>query len=310
MKKLLLLFLFLQVSSKAQTPVTFCPPGAEWHYLFNWAGYNPGTKINEKIKYTGDSIIGTDTVKVLAHKRFFLGCSNIVSMTLLKQKGDTVYFKNSQTQNSWQILYNFATPSGQSWATTLLLGNNTPATFTFNVTNVQQVIQNNFSLKELAVTITNNANGYTPSINIKERLGSSGFLFHYMNFTFGFCDADYFAERLCYQDSTFGLIQYTDKPCNFSNLVGLGNSYNFKNSIALFPNPAQDRVKIKLETNLDEVFNVTVRDISQREIEIVQITGGSEFELNTSNYQAGVYTITINKRKMKGIYTENLIIVR
>lgn len=149
-----------------------------------------------------------------------------------------------------------------------------------------------------------------PSINITERLGSSGFLFHYMNFTFGFCDADYFAERLCYQDSTFGLIQYTDKPCNFSNLVGLGNSYNFKNSIALFPNPAQDRVKIKLETDLDEVFNVTVRDISQREIEIVQITGGSEFELNTSNYQPGVYTITINKHKMKGVYTEKLIIVR
>lgn len=310
MKQFLFLVLFLPFSFRAQTPVVFCPPGAEWHYLFNWAGYHPGTKFNEGIKYLSDSIIGTDTVKVLAHKRFFLGCSNLVSKTLLKQKGDTVYFKNSQTQNSWQILYNFATPSGQSWTTTLLLGNNTPATFTFNVTNVQQVIQNNFSLKELAVTITNNANVYTPSINITERLGSSGFLFHYMNFTFGFCDADYFAERLCYQDSTFGLIQYTDKPCNFSNLTGFENSYTIKNHISVFPNPAQDLIKIKTETHTDALFNVIIRDISQREIEIVQMKGGNEFELNTSDYPAGIYFMTIHNSAVNLVITEKLVIVR
>ncbi len=309
MKKILTIFLFIQFLSESKAQIVFCPPGAEWHYFFYWAGYNPGSR-NEAIKYTGDSIIGNDTLKVLAHTRFYLQCSNLISKTLLKQRGDTIYFKNSRTQGSWQILYNFAALTGQNWTTTILLGNNSPATFTFQVVGVQQVIQNNFNLKNLLVTVNNNYNSSTANLHITERTGSSGFLFHYMNFMYGWCDADYFGERLCYQDNAFGLKQYSSKPCDFQNLTGLEDSYSIKTKITLFPNPTQNLVKLKMEGKAGELFTVSIRDVSEREISVFQITGEKEFEVNTSNYQTGIYFVTVTNSRGKGVATEKLIIAR
>jgi hypothetical protein len=173
MKKALLLVFAFFLLNKIQAQTVFCPLGAEWHYLFNFLGFLPGNSINENIKYTGDTLEGSDNVKILTHTRFFLQCSPVVNKTLIKQKGDTVFFKNSRTLNGWQILYNFAALPGQSWTTSVLQNDSSVSTFTYSVDSVKQISVNGFSLKNLYVTKAGFSFFPAVQIQITERFGSS-----------------------------------------------------------------------------------------------------------------------------------------
>lgn len=114
--------LFLICPVKSQ--VVFCPPGAEWNYLFSMDfSY---AKYNETIKYKGDTIIGLETMKILTHQKFFtqINMANY-GPTYIKQKGDTIFMKNGKTFNKWQILYNFDASTGHFWENSLQIGNDT-----------------------------------------------------------------------------------------------------------------------------------------------------------------------------------------
>src|SRR5690606_23110318 len=116
MKKLLHNIIFFGFVFNTYSQVVFCPKGAAWTYLFEtW----PAQMYPSKIIYKNDSVIGQDTVKVLVHTKIYKN-QNLCSYykyTLLKQKGDTIFFRNDRTDGLWQILYNFATPPGQFWQT-------------------------------------------------------------------------------------------------------------------------------------------------------------------------------------------------
>jgi hypothetical protein len=64
------------------------------------------TSYNEQIKYVRDSILGIDTVKILEHKRFFYDLNyniNSKALTLIRQRGDTIFMRSRLTQNTWQV---------------------------------------------------------------------------------------------------------------------------------------------------------------------------------------------------------------
>lgn len=300
MKKLLPILLFFYcISLKSQ--VVFCPPGAEWHYYFLW--FNGG-KINEHVKYSGDSLDGADTLKILSHKRLFLGCSPLMSKTLIKQKGDTILFKNSQTQNSWQTLYNFAATPGQSWTTTLLNGNTVTVTYTCTVDSAKQVFVNGFSLKRLYLKekaiFANPSFTWNVSLSVTERLGTEGFLFHFRHYTSGYCDADYFAERLCYKDDAFGLQQFTDKACDYADLTGISEDH--LSSLNIYPNPAKDLLTI--EMYFTEGTEVRISDVAGRRMKT--ILAGQNPGINVSDLCKGIYFVSIFKDSEK-IYTAKFV---
>jgi len=114
MKKIYLLLISVAFFNNIFSQIKFCPPGAEWHYLFNTNNLNPKPHFeNETVKYIGDSINGSDTIKILSHTRFLEGFNYDYSgKTFIKQKGDTIFMRNKYTQNSWQILYNFSVGAG------------------------------------------------------------------------------------------------------------------------------------------------------------------------------------------------------
>lgn len=224
--------------------IVFCPPGATWNYSF--IKYFGSTEIeNEKIIYEKDTLVNGETVKLLRHERAFMACNlNRIKFTLLKQKGDTIFINNQKTQNTWQILYNFAAQAGQSWQTTFIQDNSTVVTYTMSVDSVKNVIINGMTLKQLYA-------GYS----ITERLGCNPFLFYFNNNGSGSCHHDYVSWFLCYQDSVFGTYQLTEKPCDFTNPLGINNISDFDKVFAVYPSPTVDWLRIEFNSiNVSDLY--------------------------------------------------------
>ena len=319
MKKLLLaIFLFTIIQILPAQPLVFCPPGSEWHYLFDNFWY-PDT--NEEVKYIKDSIIGQDTLKVLKHKwhKYYLRdnlSSGSNGLTLIKQKGDTIFFKNFLTPGGWQILYNFAAQPGDNWQTTVITngpyGSSLPITYNYTVNAVSSINVNMFSLRTLSVTY-----GYTmqhwPNPNLLtfygttqfiERFGGSEFLFNFINQKWA-SDGDLFKSFLCYQDTEFGIKQFTTTDCRFNLDVGL-EEYSAGQFLRLFPNPAHDKVTIEIEgAGANLAFRLA--DVSGRELKHQLLeTGQSAHTIDLSDLAHGVYLVSVFRDK-SWIYTGKLV---
>ncbi|MBA3681465.1 MAG: T9SS type A sorting domain-containing protein [Bacteroidetes bacterium] len=316
MKKTLTTFILLfhlALTFKAQ--IVFCPPGAEWHHTFTMLGMPPvlGTVQNHTTKYIKDSIMGVDTVKVLQHTRFFKECNSTNAyLTLIKQKGDTVFMKNAITQNTWQILYNFAALPGHSWKNSLLNSNSTIRTYTITVDTVKFITVNSFTLKQLVVKYNFNLNSniVSETAKITERFGCDQFLFNYHNETYGLCDYDYFSEFLCYQDSTFGLKQFTNKPCDYNITVGIKENSNIS-AFNLLPNPADTKLRIELLNDQHITKALILNNLGQivldKEIDPID----KEISIDIQKLPDGFYTLKLlNTSRSNIALSKRFIIAR
>lgn len=309
MKKLLPLLLFiLGYGSKAQ--VVFCPPGAEWHYSteFTWGGLPPEYTTfyheirNMKVRYTGDTLIGSDTVRIIMHPKFYTGsCEHRVYhptshhfKTLIRQRGDTIFFRNSFTNYQWQILYNFAATAGDSWQNTFNTGPN--YSYTVSVDSTAMVTVNNVNLKRLYVRQSTALNIAIPPSTITERLGSSGFLFHFVTQS---CGGDDYYGNLCYQDSTFGIKQFSEKSCNYTATFTLTTGlteHHKAGALRLYPNPAGSSVYLDADPlPAGSSWQIQVSDLSGR----ILISSSAEFntgtkEINIESLSPGVYFMTLS----------------
>jgi hypothetical protein len=294
MKKIYILTLLLFSLKNLNAQVVFCPPGAEWTYNFTTYWTMPAVS-NEKITYVGDSIAGSDTLKKLLHSKsftygnYFKHCSP----TFIKQKGDTIFFWNSCTQNNWQILYNFAVQPGQAWYNTLLVKNNPAATssFTVAVMFVDTALVNGFVLKELTLQYTRSYSTLMPvtepPVKVTERLGCAKFLFNFYANTA--TDQDQVYRNLCYKDNQMGQLQFTPFPCDFSNPVGMDEYLSTTNHLNIFPNPGSDEIKLESEFKTGH-YNIEFTDLSGRIIK--QAVIDNDGSLNIRDLEEGLYFIT------------------
>jgi Fe-S-cluster formation regulator IscX/YfhJ len=273
----------------------FCPPGAEWHYAF----YDPNPSIsNEKISYVRDSTLGLDIVKVLLHTRFLADKNPTVQnvLTAIKQKGDTVFMRSNLTQNTWQILYNYAALPGQSWVTNVQAVPSTTITETYTITvdSVNYTNVNSYNLKVMYVKYS-----YYPFYSIikidekaiiTERFGCDNFMFNYHGYSL---NADFSYLNLCYNDNSFGLKQFTSKSCDYIAIVddnALAKDNLNDLNIKLFPNPSSITINV-------ELLN---KKTSDYQLKIINSLGQQE-KIEEINKQNDVVTINIHQLK-KGIY--------
>jgi len=309
MKRLLLIFITFSILNKINAQVVFCPRGAEWHY--NYANMTQSV-YNESIRYTHDSIIGVNAYKVLNHKLFFSETSSgNDGPTLIKQSGDTVFMRNTKTQHTWQILYNFNVTAGQSWHCDILTGisNTAIATFTTTVDSVGTTVVNGYNLKQLYVHYSSlqAPYTYTSQVRITERFGCNRFLFNYTNKYAS--DWVPITAFLCYQDSAFGLKQFSSKPCDYFYITGIVDLNNTKNGLKLFPNPTSAILNVKLE-NQNSAENYDIRLVntlgkeilSQQEIKSVD----ENLVLDLSAVEQGIYFLQIFEKE-KLIATEKVV---
>jgi hypothetical protein len=281
---IVLTFVLIHSSLKAQS--LFCPPGAEWHSAFVLvpAWNNTFVYTNERIAYIRDSMVGADVSKVLSHRFYYATCYNagpLNKITLLRQKGDTVFFRNEKTQHNWEVLYNFATAPGGNWKTTVLKANGSPVTYTNTVDSVKQVTINGFNLKRLFLS-----SGAT----VTERFG--GYLFNFVSFANG-CDGYFLSELLCYADSTFGTIQFGGKDCNFQGSFPLTSIDEASKGQAfdMFPNPVSRELVFQfasLPLAGERLVISTVAGVTVKELGALS----AETRIDLEGLAPGVYFVT------------------
>lgn len=284
-QSLLLLFLSLAIIGTAQ--VSFCPKGAVWNSAFvlipAWNGKY--VYLNEQVVYAQDTLLNGDTVKELRHRFYYATCYNsnftTVKKTYIKQKGDTVFFRNAKTLNTWQILYNYAVPAGGSWSTTIINAAGNPITYFRVVDSVKTITLNGMPLRRQYLTYG----------MVTERIGGSGFLFDFQSQAPG-CDGYYFAETLCYRDDTFGTLSFSDKGCNFSGTIDINGlpETTTTQHIRLVPNPAKDRLSI--QRTKPQAIEVNIIDLSGRIVASFHLAENKS-EIALTTLSPGLYTAQV-----------------
>lgn len=290
MKKYTFFLVFLFNLLNSQSQVVFCPAGAEWHYSFIRFNLMPQYGFdNVPVTYLRDSIIGADTVRVLTHDRYFTGPNDYIfpsssALTLIKQRGDTVFMRNNYTHHEWQILYNFACQPGQCWQTKISPGpltSSNVSVYTFCVDSVKYIQHNGQSLKTLFIG---------SNLRVTERYGANSFLFpfDYSHLS----DGDYFSEYLCYQDNTHGLAQFTAKPCNYSNLTGLVSIEEIESNMHIYPNPTHNKLILKSETK-QAVYKIKLANALGQTVISEKTTLNAVTELDLFALENGIYILQV-----------------
>jgi hypothetical protein len=64
-------------------------------------------------------------------------------------------------------------------------------------------------------------------------------------------------------------------------------------SFAVFPNPANNMVHVKIDAPTDKTFSLKLTEVTGRTIDEINLKAGTEFELNTTAYAPGVYMVEI-----------------
>jgi len=310
MNKFYLIILQTLIFSSLTAQTVFCPAGAEWHYIFGKAF--DASISNEKLKYERDSILSGDTVKVLKHTRYFRECNNVSeSLTLLKVRNDSVLFRNSITFNQWQTLVNFGATSNQNWTFTIRNYDNTSLTYTVTVDSINNTLVNGISHKYLKVKYSvfnpfiSGTTTYTATIF--ERFGDTHYLFNFFTKNAPGCDSDFTQEILCYSDSTsFGLKQFTVKPCDYSVTAIKENN----NPLAIFkayPTIVSDYlfISIKNESCYVKLFNIDGKLIINK-----KITNTNDLSnLNVTELVEGIYFLQMWDRNLL-LGTQKIIVKR
>ena len=292
MKKLLTLICCLTIFGNLKSQVVFCPPGAEWHYVYNTFSMDP-TPDYENIRAWngGTALVDGETVTILKHNKIFwrYNTKNIYE-SYLKQIGDTIFIKNAFTNSKWLILFNYAATAGQSWVTSLSFSG---VSYTVTIDSVTSSSANGFTLKTLhALYKQNNPPRFYHS-SITERIGGYYYLFNF--FSGPVTDGDYMTDRLCYQDSAFGLLQFSNKPCDYSNLTVV-SELNQSSQIKIYPNPATEYINIDFETwGPKQIFITTVlgETISNLDVQ----SSDTSLHLNVSELKTGIYFLKILEGK-------------
>jgi hypothetical protein len=266
--------------------------GTSWHYLF--AMRQPNTSLaNVEIRYLKDTVYNGEVVKVLLTPRIYLDCNySHHPRTFVKQRNDSVWFMHERTNYSWQLVMDFNATAGKKWTYGLMSQNNYLITTTVTVNAVGNNMVNNLTLKTLSVSYSYyDYQLHTYTTTISERFGTS-FLFNTGNFNPGMnCDGDYRSALLCYEDSAFGLKQFTDLPCDFSNPTNLFNHDPTNFSLEIFPNPASSSVNFQVsEPIIYSLYNMIGVKIWQRnfvrgqqKIDITELSSGIYFLKDLSN---------------------------
>jgi hypothetical protein len=282
-----------------RSQVVFCPPGAKWTYAFvnipQW-GPNPSYYL-DNVNYLKDSILSPDTLKLLSHQYYYSSCYNDAGTqakyTLIKQKGDTIFFKNAKTQNQWQILINFACQPGSGWNTTVVNYAGSPMNYSYVVNSVSIVNINGLALKRL----------HTTRGEFTERLGINGFMFPFLSYGGG-CDGYWYSHFVCYSDLASGEFNFLGVGCNTTGFdeVSLEQNNPF---FQIFPNPAGETVDVKaLYPNTSLPLKILIYDIFGKCVLTTKAEGDTEISLIHLN--KGFYSLRVFENE-KQVFTQKLI---
>jgi hypothetical protein len=258
-------------------------------------------KTNCSFEYLRDSISNGEKIKVLKVDRLLMNCTTrSPKFAFVKQRNDSVWFYHAVlTNETWQLLINYNAQVNEKWNITIYPWDAT-RTYTMNVTSVSTETINGFPLKKLNVsyssikvigTYTTTIGPYTTSIY--ERIGFLNCFFPF-HFESDGCDLDYLQEFLCYQDSTFGVKQFSSLSCDYTYIVGLPENSSEYRQFELFPVPADNTLIVRSQASGSVwkrllVYNGLGQLIRDEDV----VYKNEDLVMNTDALQNGMYLLQL-----------------
>ena len=103
------------------------------------------------------------------------------------------------------------------------------------------------------------------------------------------------------QDSIFYLVEYNDSSCYSYSLpitiVTQIVDINYKSLTLLYPNPAEDFIKLQFSTMNSDKYIIRIYDVMNREILLQKgnsYPGENVVPMNTSTFQRGLYFVSVS----------------
>lgn len=301
MKMVYILFVFLLISSKADTQV-WVDQGATWHYDYEiWLliGFI-------KYEYTSDTLIDNIQCQKIESNThdFSEGQSSIIPRptNYTYVSGDTVFYrKNGQ----FFALFDFGAQIGDSWAigiTSDSSNNCNNDTSKVIVTNTGTITLNNINYRYIQLDTFQ-----TPELSLRgvfvERFGLIGNGYHHDLFPVMEECPGTIAEWInkefkCFQDDSFLLYNPSNEDCEYLNI-----EKEIQNTISIYPNPISN--KLTISYNSKDKLNIEIIDISGRKI-IEQNGIYANESIDISDLNKGIYILSVLENG-KLIYNKKII---
>ena len=309
MKKLLLLF--TMVASMAKSQISWCPPGATWHYGVNEASFLGYTKYNGVVeyKYTGDTVINSQLCKKIygIYKGLYNTISNINTTipgfgTSYTRLNNNVLYRYNFSSSSFDTVVDFNAKIGDKWRRFDACD---ATNKTITVTDTGRVTINNRLLKKIEVSAVIS---YTPfqSTTVTTYTMVGKFIELVLNDLYytgtgmfpAFCDYKDMLDLThptttfrCYSDNTFSLYKSGTSACD--DITNLPNIKNDNHLIVISPNPANEFLTIRFSqnTNSNNSIELKLIDVYGREVKQISIQQNQQIDL--SELSKGIYFLQV-----------------
>lgn len=284
--------LIFSTNVKAQV---WCPEGATWYYASSGQlgeGYS-------KFTYINDTIINGITCKKLTSYYKVFGPVGLYERHnppkfVYSDKGVVYQYNNyfSKAKNKFDTLYDIRAKIGDKWHLPQVDTLCPDSMYCMEVLNIGTKTINAFNLKWLYVKIGPISMGGETKFyvfdTITERLGliTDG----YLHSCPGFTESDQHRLR-CYSDNSFGSYSTgISKTCDY--VTSIKELKQDKIDIGMYPNPANDKIAIKLYSPPKGTLELRVYDLTGRLVQSKTFTKDTEIE--TSSLEEGVYTYSLS----------------
>ncbi len=98
--------------------------------------------------------------------------------------------------------------------------------------------------------------------------------------------------------------------CKWQESLGMTDLYRLRGfDVAVFPNPATNFIKVKVDAQQEMQFAISVSDETGRELQISASRGGDTKSINTSEFAPGIYFLVI-KQNQYVLRREKFVVVR
>lgn len=290
----------------------FAPVGSIWHYT-NYETSAPYPLGYLKIECLGDTVILGKTCRHLKKTKVQ---SNGVSVSekdeFIYNSGDTVFIY--VPDDNFYILYNFNAQPGDTWTTSAYdMYDDIYVESTHLVDSIATTIINGQSLKQLFVRTTEGYLTFWQKYGsnqdlalITEKIGDSGYMFPQ---NYGLWDIDLRIDLRCYSDSAFG--EYNSgivEDCEM--LVSDTKEILEDNKIEVFPNPANDEVRVSWNTSMLEIDSILrITNLQGKVVKFLLLTTPNGIEtISLTDIPAGSYYVSIGNAANN--LTQKLIIIK
>lgn len=266
--------------------VTWCPPGAVWHYTYAQPTHYGFCELS----YEKDTVFdGESCHKLIEYIEYIDYFDYLVhnksNIRYTYESGGVVFTHDG---NAWDTIFNFNAVPGERWGQMFSSGNG----FVEVQDTGHRVIQGE-NLKWMTVTYTNSLGG-TVTDSIFERMGCGGFNYP---FEASISVTDPEIHNFCnYSDDTFSDWNNPDTVCRSLPTTGIETQSIFM--LEVFPNPSQEFVTLSFDLGQSGLARLVMTDLTGRILltkEIGTLVAGShQIPVSLTELPAQVYFCTLS----------------